>query len=115
MSETITIAVVRLSKMALRKKVAIPIIHISTGRREVEIRRVSTSKPLCASITSTMVMAPIRKKTICAVPVSDSANSALTAPASGPARAYSTQSAPEPSRAAADLLTPSGCSKTIAA
>jgi hypothetical protein len=39
------------------------------------MRWVMTSKPLCASTTSTMAMAPIRKKTICAVPISESPSS----------------------------------------
>ena len=63
-SETITMVVVRLSRIALRKKVTKPTSHIRLESCVVRIREVMTSKPLCASTTSTMVMAPIRKKTI---------------------------------------------------
>ena len=59
--------VVRLSSTALRKKVTKPTSHISVTCLLVRISEVMTSKPLWASITSTMVMAPIRKKMICAV------------------------------------------------
>ena len=64
--------VVRLSSTALRKKVTNPTIQSREVRLVVLMREVITSKPLWASTTSTMVMAPIRKKTIWAVPVSDS-------------------------------------------
>ena len=70
--------VVRLSRTALRKNVTIPTSHMSAGSRVVLIRDVMISNPLCASTTSTMVMAPIRKKTICAVPTSVSARSCPT-------------------------------------
>ncbi len=71
-SETMTMVVVRLSSSALRKKVTKPTSHIRVDSCCVLIRLVITSKPLCASITSTMVIAPIRKKMICAVAISDS-------------------------------------------
>ena len=64
--------VVRLSRIALRKNVTKPIIHISVTCFLVRISEVMTSKPLWASITSTIVMAPIRKKTIWAVEATDS-------------------------------------------
>ena len=67
-----------LSRMALRKNVTNPTSHISVESWVVRMRVVMTSKPLCASTTSTMVMAPIRKNTICAVPISDSPNCSLT-------------------------------------
>ena len=65
-------AVVKLSNTALKKKVTVPTNHIRVDKRLVRMRWVITSKPLCASITSTMVIAPIRKKMICAVPTKDS-------------------------------------------
>ena len=72
MSDTMTMVVVRLSKIALRKKVVKPTIHIRVERSVVLMREVMTSNPSCASTTSTIVMAPIRKKTICAVLINDS-------------------------------------------
>ena len=77
-SEIITMVVVRLSSIALRKKVTKPTSHISVDSSVVRMRWVITSKPLCASTTSTMVIAPIRKNTICAVPISDSPSCSLT-------------------------------------
>ena len=65
-------AVVILSRMALRKKVTTPTSQIREGSFDVLMRRVMTSNPLWASTTSTMVMAPTRKKTICAVAMTDS-------------------------------------------
>ncbi len=70
--------VVRLSSMALRKNVTSPTSHINVDNLVVLMRVVMTSKPLCASTTSTIVIAPIRKKTIWAVPMSDSPNCSLT-------------------------------------
>jgi len=70
--------VVRLSRMALRKNETKPTIHIRVDSLVVLMREVMTSKPLCASTTSTMVIAPIRKNTICAVPMSDSPRCSLT-------------------------------------
>jgi hypothetical protein len=64
--------VVRLSRIALRKKVTKPISHIRRTWLVVLMREVMTSKPSWASITSTMVIAPIRKNTICAVETTDS-------------------------------------------
>ena len=78
-SDTITIVVVKLSRIALRKKVTKPINHISVTCLVVRIAEVITSKPLCASITSTIVMAPIRKNTIWAVEETDSLSCWLTA------------------------------------
>ena len=81
-SDTMTMAVVRLSRIELRKKVTKPTNHIRLDSFVVRMREVMTSKPSCASTTSTMVIAPIRKNTICAVPIKDSPNSALTTLAS---------------------------------
>ena len=78
MSETMTMVVVRLSRIELRKKVTKPTIHINDESLVVLMREVMARKPSCASTTSTMVMAPIRKKTICAVPISERFRSALT-------------------------------------
>src|SRR6266404_8844884 len=66
-SEIITIVVVKLSSTALRKKVRKPTSHIKVTCLLVRISEAITSKPLWASITSTIVMAPIRKNTIWAV------------------------------------------------
>ena len=77
-SETITMVVVRLSRIALRKNVQMPTIQSSEDTDRVRIREVMTSKPSCASTTSTMVIAPSRKKMICAVPSRDSPRSAET-------------------------------------
>ena len=71
-NDTITMVVVRLSKMALRKNVTKPTNHIRLESFVVLMREVMTSKPLCASTTSTIAIAPIRKNTICAVLTSDS-------------------------------------------
>ena len=73
-SEIITIVVVRLSRTALRKNVTKPMIQTSDPTVRALIRVVMTSKPSCPSITSTMVIAPIRKKAICAVLISDSSS-----------------------------------------
>ena len=70
--DTMTMVVVKLSNTALMKKVTAPTNHIKVDRRLVRMRWVITSNPLCASTTSTMVIAPIRKKMICAVPTKDS-------------------------------------------
>ena len=59
-----TIVVVKLSSTALRKNVTKPTSHIKVACFFVRISEVITSKPLCASITSTIVIAPIRKNTI---------------------------------------------------
>ena len=67
--EIITIVVVKLSKIELRKKATQQIIHSNIGKLCVLILAVTTSKPWCASTTSTMAMAAIKKKTICAVPI----------------------------------------------
>ena len=76
-SEIMTMVVVRLSSSAERKKVTKPTSHISFDNWAVRMRLVMTSKPLCASTTSTMAMAPIRKKTIWAVPISECPSSWL--------------------------------------
>ena len=77
-SETITMVVVRLSRMALRKNVTRPTSHISLVILAVLMRAVMTSNPLCASTTSTIVIAAIRKNTIPAMPRSDSPSCSRT-------------------------------------
>ena len=62
--------------------IEVPIYDFVRHRRTPRTRRVMPSKPLWASITSTMVMAPIRKNTIRAVAVTDSLNCSLTTLAS---------------------------------
>ena len=114
-NDTITMVVVRLSKIALRKKVTPLTSHNKDESWVVLIREVTTSKPLWASTTSTMVMAPIKKNTICAVLTKVSASSWLTAWASVDMTAYSAHINPAPRRAEADLLILMGCSNAIAA
>jgi len=78
-NDTITMVVVRLSRIALSTKVTIAISNMRLDSLVVLMREVITSKPLCASTTSTMAMAPIRKNTICAVAVSDSPSCSVSA------------------------------------
>lgn len=73
-SEIMTMVVVRLSRIELRKNATKPTSHISLAWLVVPMREVMTSKPSWASITSTMVIAPIRKNTICAVEATDSSS-----------------------------------------
>ena len=113
--ETITIVVVRLSKIALRKNETKPTIHIKVESFLVLILEVITSKPLCASTTSTIVIAPIKKNTICAVVMSDSLSCSPTKCASLWESAYKVHKSPAPNKAEADLLIRSGCSSAIAA
>ena len=61
------IVVVRLSMIADKKNAIRPIIHSSFTLLLVRIIRLIISKPRCISITSTMVIAPIKKKRISAV------------------------------------------------
>ena len=68
-SDTITMLVVRLSRTALNKNVTQDTIHNKLVIRLVRMRDVITAKPSWASIISTMVIAPSRKKVICAVAV----------------------------------------------
>ena len=63
-SDTITMAVVRLSNMAERKNVTQHIIQSKDFTFLVLIRSVINRKPWWASISSTMVMAPMRNKSI---------------------------------------------------
>src|SRR6185437_11338032 len=63
-NEVITIAVVKLSRSADRKKVRKAIINKSFGLLVVVILDVRILKPPCESINSTMVIAPIRKNRI---------------------------------------------------
>src|SRR5712672_1967363 len=114
-SEIITIVVVRLSRIALRKKVTKPTSHIRVACFLVRISEVITSKPLCASITSTIVMAPIRKNTIWAVEETDSLSCCSTRAGLPLNTAYTVHSTPAPTSADADLLTLIGCSNAIAA
>src|SRR5665648_116637 len=62
-----TIVVVRLSRTADMKKVIIPMIQISFTWLAVLILSFITVNPWCWSITSTIVMAPKRKKRISAI------------------------------------------------
>ena len=62
-----TMVVVRLSNTALKKKVTTQISYINVVNFFVLICELIFSKPSWASITSTMVMAPIKKKMIPAV------------------------------------------------
>ena len=57
-----TIDVVKLSRIADMKKVSQARIHSSTTGLLVRIRSVITEKPSWASTTSTMVIAPSKKK-----------------------------------------------------
>ena len=77
-NDTITMAVVRLSNTELRKKVRVPTNHISVDKRLVRIREVMISNPPWESTTSTIVMAPMRKKIICAVVTNDSFKCSVT-------------------------------------
>ena len=63
-SALITMAVVMLSSAALRKKAMMLSIHSSDTLLVPVMRSVITRKPSCTSISSTTVMAPIRKKRI---------------------------------------------------
>ena len=56
--------VVRLSNAAEKKKLRIQMIHISFTLFVVLILSVITENPSCASTSSTMVMAPIKKNRI---------------------------------------------------
>src|SRR5512133_175098 len=62
--EIMTMVVVRLSRTAERKKMIIDIIHKSLCLLVKLITFVITSKPLCALISSTIVIAPRRKNRI---------------------------------------------------
>ena len=61
-----------------------------------------------------MVIAPIKKNTIWAVPINVSDKLFATCVESGVKMAYTLQSSPAPSKALADLLTFMGCSNAIA-
>ena len=63
----ITIEVVRLSRMAERKKVMKTILHMSLRLERVFIVSRTKLKPPFESTISTMVMAPIRKNSVSAV------------------------------------------------
>ncbi len=114
-NDTMTMVVVRLSKMALKKKLTPATTHSKVANLVVLMREVTTSKPLWASTTSTMVMAPIKKNTICAVLMRVSDSSWLMVAASLETTAYTAHIKPAPSKAEADLLTLMGCSNAIAA
>ena len=66
-----TMEVVRLSRMAERKKVMKAMRHISFRlERVLSVSRTKLNPPLASTI-STMVMAPMRKKSVSAVSPSD--------------------------------------------
>ena len=66
-SAHITMAVVMLSRAALRKKVMMLSTHIKVTLFVPVILSVITRKPSWASMSSTIVMAPIRKKRMLAM------------------------------------------------
>ena len=63
-NETITIVVVRLSSTEERKNVRMEIVQSSLRTSVVFIFSVITSNPSCASMSSTIVMAPKKKNNI---------------------------------------------------
>ena len=63
-SMTMTMVVVRLSSTADRKNAMMQIIHNSLRFWRVVIRSVMMENPPCTSMSSTMVMAPTRKKRV---------------------------------------------------
>ena len=63
----ITMEVVKLSKTAEKKKVNILNIQSNLTRFVVVILSVMTAKPSCASMSSTIVIAPNKKKSISAI------------------------------------------------
>ena len=126
--EIITMVVVRLSSAADRKNVNRPISHSRVDCLRVLIRSVTTENPRCASISSTITMAPIRKNRIsaislrwwrssvgtqsvacCAVPCTISFSGA----SSGPANASRVQHSTAVRMAVADLSTLIACSKAM--
>ncbi len=64
-SSTITIVVVMLSSTADRKNVNMQSTHSSERFLRVVMLSVRTVNPPCTSTSSTIVMAPIRKKRVC--------------------------------------------------
>jgi hypothetical protein len=76
--DTITMVVVKLSRIALRKNVTVPTSQIKPESLTGLMRAVITSNPLCASMTTTMVIAAIRKRTICAVAINATPSCPLT-------------------------------------
>ena len=80
------------------------------------MREVMTSKPPWESVTSTMVIAQIRKNTMAAVSASFSVSWWLTASTpSGLAKEYKVHIRPAAINAVADLLILIGCSRAIVA
>ena len=65
--DTITMVVVKLSKTEERKKATKQTTQSNTIGFLVLMRSVMNLNPWCASTNSTMVMAPIKKKRICAI------------------------------------------------
>ena len=110
---TITMVVVRLSSIAERKNVRNPIIHISFLLFTVVIVFVMTSNPSCASISSTIVMAPIRKNKIPDISPRCSVNCSEIITASFDERIKKVQQSTPVSKATAALLTFTLCSKAM--
>ena len=118
----ITIVVVMLSSAALRKKVMVPTTQMSIDFRWPVMWSVITRNPSCASTSSTIVMAPMRKKRMLAI--SDRCSSSWwlisSAPCASGARSalwpstMSTQMSTPVTRAVAALLMLSGCSRAMA-
>ena len=78
--EIMTMVVVRLSSTEERKKETQPTIHNKVLGLRVLILSVINRKPWCESTSSTMVMAPKRKKRICAISLRCSPSWVLTNP-----------------------------------
>ncbi len=112
--DTITMVVVRLSSTAERKNVRRPTIQTSLRLLVVVIRWVITSKPSCASINSTITMAPSKKKSIPAISERWCPSSSDTNSLSFPNNAKIDQQITPVSNADAALLILIGCSKAIA-
>ena len=110
---TITIDVVRLSSIADKKKVIKQIIHNSFRLLVVVILWVTILKPLWVAISSTMVMAPSRKKIISAMLPKWCCSCSPTAWLSGLLRAYIVQQTTANNNALAPLFTFSGCSRAM--
>ena len=104
-SDTMTMVVVRLSRMDDMKNVIPATSHSSTRASPVAMSRVTTLNPWCASTVSTMVMAPSRKKmTWLTSPSCDSRPSRTSAPPVGSVTARTVQSMAAITRATPALL-----------
>ena len=73
-NDTITIVVVRLSSTADMKNASVASTHMIFHLERVRIWSVTSLNEPCRSMTSTSVMAPSRKNTICATSLSSSAS-----------------------------------------